>query len=164
MEQDPLEIHILEECSDMTQNYEEVVLQEKKENVVIVDDFILKKENIITISVDTQTELFEKYWEWTTSNNIGRIANLKNETSVSTSFATYEQRNQKINELYNQVMEKKYQGVCIDFKEIDDVNSFYRFLIELSPKFKESGLKVIVKINAQLDKEKVKNIVDFMIE
>lgn len=87
-----------------------------------------------------------------------------NITSVSTAFATYSQRTDSIKNIYNQVMQNQYQGVCIDFQEIDDVNSFYRFLIELSPRFKESGLKVLVKATEQLDKEKLKNIVDFIIE
>ena len=33
------------------------------------------------------------------------------------------------------------------FDKIDDINSFNRFLIEIKPKFKESGLKVAIKIN-----------------
>lgn len=88
-------------------------------------------------------------------------ANIKN---VSSSFATYSLRNDIIKNVYNQVMQNQYKGVYIDFQEIDDVNSFYRFLIELSPKFKESGLKVAVKVNQQLDKKRIKNIVDFTIE
>ena len=87
-----------------------------------------------------------------------------NISNISTAFTTYSMRNDMIKNLYDQVMQNQYKGVCIDFEEIDDVNSFYRFLIELSPKFKESGLKVVVKVKQQLDKEKVKNMVDFTIE
>lgn len=60
-------------------------------------------------------------------------------------------------------MQKRYKGICIDFEKIDDVNSFYRFLIELVPKFRDSGLKVMVKLNQQMNVEKVKNMVDFTI-
>ena len=87
-----------------------------------------------------------------------------NITSVATAFATYSQRSESINNIYNEVMQNQYKGVCIDFEKMDDVNSFYRFLIELSPKFKESGLKVVVKANPPIDKEKVKNIVDYIME
>ena len=87
-----------------------------------------------------------------------------NITSVASAFATYSQRSEIIQNIYNKVMQNQYKGVCIDFEEIDDVNSFYRFLIELSPKFKESGLKVMVKASTPIDKEKVKNIVDFIME
>ncbi len=87
-----------------------------------------------------------------------------NITSISTAFATYSLRNECIKKVYEQVMQNQYKGVCIDFQEMDDVNSFYRFLIELTPKFKESGLKVVIKANEMLDKEKLKNIVDFIIE
>lgn len=84
-----------------------------------------------------------------------------NITSVANTFTTYTQRNQMIKQLYNQVIENQYTGICIDFDKIDDINSFYRFLIELTPKFKESGLKVMVKINQYIDKKKVKDIVDY---
>ncbi len=87
-----------------------------------------------------------------------------NLTSISESFATYSLRNNYIKNIYNEVMQNQYKGVYIEFEEIDDVNSFYRFLIELSPKFKESGLQVVVKINQQLDQEKVESIVDFIVE
>lgn len=82
-------------------------------------------------------------------------------TNVSESFKTYTQRSKKIKELYEAVIKQEYKGICIDFEQIDDTNSFYRFLIELTPKFRESGLKVVVKLNEQLEQERVKNIVDF---
>ena len=123
----------------------------------------LTKENTITGAVDINSEEYKKYIEWSQKNDVDIIATLKNNTSVSTSFITYGARNKIIVDLYNNIVNKKYQGVCIDFTDIDDINSFYRFLIELTPKFKESGLKVIVKSNSLIENEKIKNVVDSII-
>lgn len=87
-----------------------------------------------------------------------------NITSIANTFATYSQRSNIIKSLYDEtIKDDKYLGICIDFEQIDDMNSFNRFLIELTPKFRESGLKVIVKLNEQINQEKVKKIVDFTI-
>ena len=51
----------------------------------------------------------------------------------------------------------------INFEKIDDINSFNRFIIELAPKFKEAGLKIIIKSNGTLDNKKLENIVDSII-
>ena len=66
--------------------------------------------------------------------------------------------------MYQKTLDGDFKGVCIDFEKIDDIHSFYRFLIELTPKFRESGLLVAVKLKPQLDKAKVKGIVDFVLE
>lgn len=159
-----MEINVLEESADISQNYERLKTQENKDNVVILEDFILKKEAKIEATMDTQSENYQKFFQSMNTNNIGIFAKLKSEATVSATFATYTQRNQMINDLYNQVISKQYQGICIDFEQIDDVNSFYRFLIELTPKFKESGLKVVVKLNGQIKKERIKNIVNLIIK
>lgn len=78
-------------------------------------------------------------------------------------MATYEQRNKIINDIYQKVIQNQFNGICIDFAEIDDVNSFNRFLIEITPKFKESGLTVFVKKNKFIDTKKIKSIADFVI-
>ena len=89
---------------------------------------------------------------------------LKNSTSVSECLMTYANRNKIINDLYVFLIKNKAKGVYINFNEIDDVNSFYRFLIELTPKFKESGMYVIVEDNKVLDKHKLETIVDYVVE
>lgn len=157
------EINILEGYSDFSQNYGTPELKQNKDNVVLIEDFSLTKDSKINSSLNTETEEYKNYFNWTEENQIQMIAQIKNESTVSTNFATYEQRNRIINEIYQEVMKKQYKGICINFEKIDDINSFHRFLIELTPKFKESGLKVMVKLNEQIDQEKVKNIVDFII-
>lgn len=84
-------------------------------------------------------------------------------TSTSTAFATYSQRNEVINNIYAEIMQSRKYAVCIDFQTIDDINCFYRFVIELTPKLRESGMKVAMKLNQQIEEEKVKNVVDLCI-
>ncbi len=157
-------INILEENAELSKTYEQLKRQEKKDNVVILEDFILNKEAQIEGTMDTQSETYQNFSQSMSASNIGILAKLKSEATISATFATYTQRNQIINNLYNQVISKQYQGICVDFEQIDDVNSFYRFLIELTPKFKESGLKVVVKLNGQIKKERIKDIVNLVIK
>ncbi len=158
------QINYLEGYSEIRNYDEKPDLVADQENVVIIDDFVLEKEAKIKSQVDVHSENYQPYVQWTEMNEIGMIANLKSETSIAETLATYEQRNKVINEIYQKLMEKQYKGICIEFEKIDDVNNFYRLLIEMTPKLKESGLKVVVKLNQQMDKEKVKSIVDFSFE
>ncbi len=82
--------------------------------------------------------------------------------NCSMGLATYSQRNEVINKIYADVIQSGKYMVCIDFEEIDDINCFYRFVIELTPKFREAGMKVGVKLNSPIDEKKIKNVVDFM--
>ncbi len=84
-------------------------------------------------------------------------------TTTSTAFATYAQRNKVINEVYAAIIQSGKYAVCIDFQEIDDIHCFYRFVIELTPKLRESGMKVALKLNQQIEEEKMKNVVDVCI-
>ena len=55
-------------------------------------------------------------------------------------------------------------GINIEFDTIDDINSFYRFILELVPRFEEAKLKVAVTLNNNLDKSRLENVVDYVIE
>ena len=62
------------------------------------------------------------------------------------------------------LIQYNYIGVNIEFNSIDDINSFYRFVLELMPRFREAGLKVAVTLNNNLDKSRLENVVDYIIE
>ena len=64
-------------------------------------------------------------------------------------------------------MLKKYEyiGIMVDFDLIDDINSYYRFIYELSARFKSEGLIVTVKLeNNNIDRRKIEDVVDYIIE
>lgn len=156
-------IKVLKEYSNLPNEYEPLNPQENQENIVILDDFLLTKEAQVASSQNSQTEAYQRFFNEANNQAIGILGKVTSEANISSSLATYEQRNQIIKELYHQVLAKHYQGICIDFEKIDDVNNFNRFLIELTPKFRESGLKVIVKANELMNPEKIKHNVDFII-
>jgi hypothetical protein len=54
--------------------------------------------------------------------------------------------------------------ICIDFKEIDDTEGLYRFLIEMVPRFKSAGMKVLIRYNNILNKNRLNEIVDYVLE
>ena len=161
LQTDTTKINILKDCSDITNINHNIELETENENVAIIDSFNLTKGNAIFQKIDVQSAEYQNYFQWATENNIEVVSKFQNNITVSSTLVTYSQRKKIINELYDKIIQNQHKGVCIDFEEIDDINSFYRFLIELTPKFKESGLKVIVKTNKYMDEEKVKNIVDF---
>ena len=89
---------------------------------------------------------------------------LSNDAEVSNCLLTYSQRSQVINELITYLKEHQYFGINVNFSSIDDINSFYRFIIELSPRIKKENLKLVVTSNKNIDKGKIEKIVDYIIE
>ena len=61
-------------------------------------------------------------------------------------------------------MQSNLTAININFNKINDVNSYYRFLIELAPKLRESGIKIIATNNEVLNIEKLESIVDYIIK
>lgn len=82
----------------------------------------------------------------------------------SQDLGAYEKRNEVINDIYLKVISGEYYSVIIDFNNIDNIDDFYRFVIELTPKFNESGIKVAIKLNNQIEEQKVSNVVNYIIK
>ena len=158
-----LDLNILEKNKDV-KNYEKVNIDDKKLNIVNPEIINLDSKSEIATNAVVNTDLFKNYINWANENNIYVMPTLKNTESVSSSLLTYAERNKFINELYVFLVKNGAKGIYINFAEIDDLNSFYRFLIELTPKFKESGMYVVVENNKLLDKNKLNSIVDYVVE
>lgn len=90
------EIHVLEGYSDLSQTDNIPAIQPEKDNFVLISDFTLAKEGKIVGQVETSSESYKNYANWAETNDIGVVANLKNDTIISNCLATYEQRNQVI--------------------------------------------------------------------
>lgn len=158
------EINILENYKDVSVTYENLTLDKEKLNVVMPEFFFLDENQKVLDKTNSTSDAFNNYINWTETNEISIIPMLQNNSSVSKNLLTYSQRNNVINQLYEKIVTKGLKGININFETIDDINSFYRFIIELSPKFKESGLKVCVTMNKNINKEKIENVVDYIIE
>lgn len=157
-------VNILKDASDMNKNYSNVSLSSEKTNIVVPTFFYIDTNSTILDKTGSTTEEYTKYMNWIKEKNIEVWATLVNNVEVSNSLRTYSERNKIINSLYYTLVEYKFSGVNINFEKIDDVNSFNRFIIELTPRLKELGLKVAVTYNKNVDKEKLKDIVDIIIE
>lgn len=144
--------------------YENINIKEGHLNVLNPAIINIDSNFKIATNAVVNTDNYSKYVNWADEKNIYVMPTLKSSTSVSECLMTYANRNKIINDLYVFLIKNKAKGVYINFSEIDDVNSFYRFLIELTPKFKESGMYVIVEDNKVLDKNKLETIVDYVVE
>lgn len=144
--------------------YDDINYKDGELNVLNPAVVNLDSKSEISTNAVVNTSTFTNYISWANEKNLYVMPTLKNSTSVSSNLLTYSERNKFINQLYVFLVKNGAKGIYIDFEEIDDVNSFYRFLIELTPKFKESGMYVIVENNSLLNKEKLESIVDYVVE
>ena len=158
-----LPLNLLTKSTDV-KVYENIDSKENHLNVLNPAIINIDSNSKIATNAVVNTDNYSKYVNWADEKNIYVMPTLKNSTSVSECLMTYADRNKIINDLYVFLIKNKAKGVYIKFSEIDDVNSFYRFLIELTPKFKESGMYVIVEDNKVLDKNKLETIVDYVVE
>jgi len=92
------------------------------------------------------------------------ITDLKNSKKTSVILDTYSERKEIIQECYKQIINNKDRGININFKEIDDAESFYRLIIEMVPRFKEAGFIVVVTLNENLDRERLGKIADYIVD
>lgn len=158
-----IEFNYLSNISE--KNYNSAELSNDKQNVISPTYFTLDKEQKIIDKTNSKTDSFNKFTSWTNENNVQVWPIVTNLANVSENLLTYTQRNTVINNIYQYLMQYQFQGVFIKFEKIDDWNSFNRFLIELKPKLKESGLKLGIIYNSEnIEKSKIENIVDLLIE
>ena len=151
---------------DVVNNYDEAVLVDNCRNAVVPMFFSVTNGGIVVDRTNSRSQAYVNFKQWCEDNEVSIWAGVELDSEVSKELMTYPARNSVIQELYNNVMEYGYQGITIDFDRIDDINSFNRFLIEIKPKFKESGLKVIVRMNNSFDDQestKINNIADLTI-
>lgn len=159
-----LDVNIAENASDILKQPDSSLLSKEKQNVVIPTLFTLDNNQKVLDKTNSSGNSFANYINWARENNVQIWATITNSSNISENLLTYAQRNSVINSIYNYLMQYQFQGININFDKIDDINSFNRFLIELKPKLKESGLKLCITYNNSLDKNKIKSIADWIIE
>lgn len=152
------------EYSKISGIYDNISVENEKLNVVVPTFFYIDKNSKVLDRTKSSTATYANYMDWVNENSLKVLPTLENNESVSKSLLTYSQRDQVIEDLYTYIVKYQYKGININFETIDDINSFYRFIIEMTPRFKESGLIVAVTLNDSIDKEKVLKITDYVIE
>ena len=145
--------------------YDDIEVDSNKRNVVLPEFFVLEKDDKLLDKTNINTAIFSIYKNWAERNSLEMLPTITNSVPISDSLVTYSQRSKIINELKKKVVEYHFWGININFKTIDDFNSFYRFIIELTPRFKAEDVKVIVTINNNnIERNKIDKIVDCIIE
>ena len=158
------ELEVYKNYSNISGIYDNIEIDEKKLNVVVPTFFYLEKNSKVLDKTTSSTATYSIYKTWTETNKLEIMPTFTNNESVSNNLLSYAERSAVINSLKNYLVKYNYMGVNIEFDSIDDVNSFYRFVLELAPRFKEAGLKVAVTLNNNLEKSRLENVVDYIIE
>ena len=158
------DLNVYKEYSNISGIYEDITVDKEKLNVVIPTFFYLGKNSKLLDKTASTTATYANYTNWLNKNELEILPTLENSECVCSTLLTYSQRSQLINSLCSVITKYQYKGININFKDIDDINSFYRFVIELTSRFKENGLIVCVTINDEIDKEKILKITDYIIE
>ena len=161
---DKKEIKVYRNYSNISGIYDNIEVDESKLNVVVPTFFYLDKNSKVLDQTTSATATYSIYKTWTDQNKLELLPRFTNNVAVSDNLLSYSQRSTVINSLRKYLVQHNYIGVNIEFGTIDDVNSFYRFILELVPRFKEVDLKVAVTLNDNLDKSRLENVVDYIIE
>ncbi len=161
---DKKEIKVYRNYSNISGIYDNIEVDESKLNVVVPTFFYLDKNSKVLDQTTSATATYSIYKTWTDQNKLELLPRFTNNAAVSDNLLSYSQRSTVINSLRKYLVQHNYIGVNIEFGTIDDVNSFYRFILELVPRFKEVDLKVAVTLNDNLDKSRLENVVDYIIE
>ncbi len=162
--QDKKDIKVYRNYSNISGIYDNIEVDETKLNVVVPTFFYLDKNSKVLDQTTSTTATYSIYKTWTDQNKLVILPKFTNNVTVSENLLSYSQRSSVINSLRKYLVQHNYMGINIEFSSIDDVNSFYRFILELVPRFKEVDLKVAITLNDNLDKSRLENVVDYILE
>lgn len=157
-------IEVYRNYSNISGIYDNIKVDESKINVVVPTFFYLDKNSKVLDKTTSTTATYSIYKNWAGENKLEILPTFTNNENVSSNLLSYSQRSEVINTLKDYLITYKYMGVNIEFNTIDDVNSFYRFVLELVPRFKEENLIVVITLNNNLDKARLEDVVDYIIE
>ena len=168
MEEEKLtNIEVLNDYSIVNSGYSEVPKDASKTKIVIPNLFNISEngEEIVAKNViDLSGKKFEGYKQWAEQNEVNVCGTVTLNTSMNKVCSNYVTRTFIINSLYTEVVKNQIPMICIDFENIDDTEGFYRFIIEMVPRFKEAGIKVLVKAKSGMNKDRLVKIVDYVID
>lgn len=144
--------------------YEDFNVDNTLLNVVSPVFFHITKTSNVNDVTNSNTATYSIYKSWCDGNLLKIMPSITNSAAVSESLLNYDQRSKVINELVEDLKKYQFKGVNINFESIDDINSFYRFVYELEPRCRKDGLIVIVTVNNNISRDKIKNVVDYIVE
>lgn len=168
MDEETLEsVKILEEYSIVDSKYE--ILQNSEKNSIVtpnlfkiseLEDGKIEVQKIISL----EGNIFKSYKDWANGSDVTICPIVTLDGSMSKVCSSYENRSLIINTLYNDLVNNQLNMICVDFSDVDDVEGLYRFITEMMPRFKSAGMNVLVKYNSSLNKNRLNNIVDYVVD
>ena len=87
---------------------------------------------------------------------------LKNQTDSI--LQDYKLRTNLIDIIMKKAIQNDIKGISIDFTEIQNKENILRFVIECTPKFRESGISTCIVLNNNMEENDYINIVDYIVE
>ena len=128
-------------------------------NISIAND-LLKISSLGLLDINDenlkQNEKADEVWATISNNNLERQSNII--------IGDYKTRTLLIDSIVNFVVKYDIKGININFYNIDNVQAFNRFILELSPRLREIGVSTNVIITDKLNETDYVGIVDFITE
>lgn len=156
-------IEVLNDYNEISSEYENVMTVEGKTSIVIPNLFNVNNKFELKQIIALDSDKFNEYKNWTSNNNVSICATVNFEGSMNELCSSYNTRTCLMNNIYTELIKNQISMVNIDFDNIDDMEGFYRFIIEMTPRFKEAGIKVLVTYKDGMNKERLNNIVDYVL-
>ena len=160
-------ITILNEYSIVDSKYE-VLTGSTKDSIVIPNLFNIALNENEEVSIENVINLdsskFITYKDWANGSNVTICPTITLSCSMSKVCSSYESRSYVINTLYNDLVNNNLRMICVDFTDVDDAEGLYRFVTEMVPRFKCAGMKVLIKYNSSLNRDRLNNIVDYVLD
>jgi len=98
------------------------------------------------------------------SNTWVTISNSKLEKQSNIILQDYKSRTLLIDNIVNLAIKYDIKGINISFSNINNIQAFNRFVIELAPRLREIGISANVILTENLNETDYAGIVDFVIE
>ena len=159
-------VTVLGDYSIVDSNYE-VLTDVASNSIVLPNLFNISQNENEEINVNNVIDLsgnkFVAYQEWANASGVTICPTVTLSCNMSKICSSYVSRSYVINTLYNLLVNNGLKMVCVDFSEIDDNEGLYRFVTEMMPRFKCAGMKVLIKYNGSLNKERLNHIVDYVV-
>ncbi len=146
---------------------------ENKEQATIIsrDDYNNKSFEIENKKINIQSEIFILNDGMQMANDMEvnsrnwiTLSNKSMENQLEIILNDYKTRTNLIDTLLNKIIENEINGVVIDFNEVQEKESIKRFIIEITPKFREVGVTTCIVLNDTIEKKDYINIVDYIVE
>lgn len=120
---------------------------------VVLKNMLEIEEYVPTINEENQKE---EMWAVLSNNNI--------EEYLESVIKDYEQRQELITSIVRKLNKNNISGLILNLQNINDYDSTQKFIQELTPRLREIGICVGVKINDEIKEKDFINIVDYLVK